>query len=244
MSNALDEMNNWAATSKWLEAIAKDLNVISEKSEREALSSRELRHRLEADERKMKTKIEQYEEEIRLIESRTREHESKISLMKSEMEKLAKEKNQLVDEVNVKDSQIKITTLNLEKKIEEVKKNYAKKLTKKKEEGVEKEARWKKKLECETKRKNELEFENSTLENSIKKLEQDLETANSARSDEKNALELHCQELENELKNLKEENSNLNLIIVQKQNIVDDYSRRIMEAFPPLTSNSKTAYIG
>ncbi|EEB14733.1 conserved hypothetical protein [Pediculus humanus corporis] len=103
---SLLEMTNWSAMSKWLEAIGTDLKTISEKSEQEALSSRKLRHRMDADEKKMKLKIEILEEENKNLQNQLRENESKIFSTKNELEQLLKEKIEMKEEIILKNNQL------------------------------------------------------------------------------------------------------------------------------------------
>ncbi|KAK6637947.1 hypothetical protein RUM44_008370 [Polyplax serrata] len=246
MKKSLVEMTNWSAMSRWLEAITKDFNAITERSEQEVVSSRKLRNRIDTDERKMKLKVDQYEEEIKNLETKLRDQETKLKAVAEEKDHLCKEKNQLRDEINQKKAQITNTKLNYNMKIGELKKNYEAKLLKKVEKRtkkeLEKEKEWKKKLESQVQKTVQAECEKEKLVAAMAKIEEEKQVEQMNRSEEKLGLETRCSDLETEVQLLKEENSNLTHTLSQKQSIIDDYSKRLMEAFPQLTDTSKATY--
>lgn len=248
MKKSLVEMTNWSAMSRWLEAITKDFNAITERSEQEVVSSRKLRNRIDTDERKMKLKVDQYEEEIKNLETKLRDQETKLKAVAEEKDHLCKEKNQLRDEINQKKAQITNTKLNYNMKIGELKKNYEAKLLKKVEKRtkkeLEKEKEWKKKLESQVQKTVQAECEKEKLVAAMAKIEEEKQVEQMNRSEEKLGLETRCSDLETEVQLLKEENSNLTHTLSQKQSIIDDYSKRLMEAFPQLTDTSKATYRG
>lgn len=228
--------SSWSAMMTWVNVVLKDITTLLEEIQKYKNDNKRLKKLVDSADSNLMSKVKKYEEEIKALQRICREGEEKLRGIEREMRTLKEEKQRQYEELKT----LNIGYIKNLADLESRKRSLEDNISKRDKAEEERTSEWKTKLETEVKKRDCLEREMESIKRSLADTERQTAEANSNCM----ALEVKLKQAMDQVGSLKKEKERLEASLKEKQDEVERYSFKLLEAFPDISENNKNKYKG